>query len=130
VVEPLGELPSFWVILAKPKVSVSTPTILRAVDDTNKGAAPDTERVLSGIAHADFEEMVAGMANVLEAVTAARYPEITALKQRLTKYGAQVAQMSGSGPTVFGLCAKKSRAVHVYNSMKGFCKEVYLVHTL
>jgi 4-diphosphocytidyl-2-C-methyl-D-erythritol kinase len=130
LVEPLGELPGFWVILAKPRVSVSTPTILRAVDDTNKGAEPDTRRVLSGIANRDFEEMTAGMSNVLEAVTAARYPEITALKKRLVKYGAEVAQMSGSGPTVFGLCAKRSRALHVYNSMKGFCKEVYLVHTL
>ncbi len=130
VIEPLGELPKFWVILAKPRVSVSTPTILRAVDASNKGASPDTERVLSGIANGDFHEMIAGMSNSLEAVTAARCPEILELKKRLVRYGAEVAQMSGSGPTVFGLCANRSRAVHVYNSMKGFCKEVYLVHTL
>lgn len=130
IVEPLGKLPPFWVVLAKPTVSVSTPTILRAVDYSVKEVAPDTDAVLAGIAAGDYTQMTSGMANALEAVTAARHPEITDLKARLLRYGADVAQMSGSGPTVFGLCAKKSRAVRVYNSMKGFCKEVYLVHTL
>jgi 4-diphosphocytidyl-2-C-methyl-D-erythritol kinase len=38
--------------------------------------------------------------------------------------------MSGSGPTVFGLCEKRSRAQRVFNSMNGFCHEVYLVRVL
>lgn len=129
-VQPLGRLPQFWVVLAKPSVSVSTPGILRAFDYDKKHLCPNTEVVLAGIKGLDFDLMVSGMANALEDVTALRYPEITALKERMLRYGADVAQMSGSGPTIFGLCAKKSRALRVYNSMKGFCKEVYLVHTL
>ena len=38
--------------------------------------------------------------------------------------------MSGSGPTVYALCHKYSRAKHVFNALKGFCDEVYLVRTL
>ncbi|WP_155287006.1 4-(cytidine 5'-diphospho)-2-C-methyl-D-erythritol kinase [Lacticaseibacillus zhaodongensis] len=130
IVEPLGKLPQFWVVLAKPSLSISTPRILRAFDYKSKTLCPDNDKVLAGIKQNDFALMTAGMANSLEAVTAQRHPEINALKERLLKYGADVAQMSGSGPTVFGLCAKRSRAVRVYNSMKGFCREVYLVHTL
>lgn len=130
-VEPLGQLPSFWVVLAKPGVSVSTPSILRTVDGTEESLTrPDTQKVLAGIQQRDFSLMAAGMANSLEDVSASRHPEISALRARLLKYGAQVAQMSGTGPTVFGLCEKQSRATRVFNSMKGFCHEVYLVRPL
>lgn len=129
-VEPLGNLPHFWVVLVKPTVSVSTPTILRSIDYAAKKRSPDTATVLRGIRNGDYELMTSGMANALEDVTAARYPEITQLKEKLLQFGADVAQMSGSGPTVFALCSKRSRAERVYNSMKGFCKEVYLVHAL
>lgn len=127
VVTPLGSLPNFWVVLAKPRVSVSTPTILNAIDYDAGLRHPDTQTVVAGIQNHDFAQMTSGMANSLEAITASRYPEMSALKQRLQKYGAEFAQMSGSGPTVFGLCQKHSRAMRVYNSMKGFCREVYLL---
>ena len=48
----------------------------------------------------------------------------------MIKYGADAALMSGSGPTVFALCQHYSRAQRVYNGLKGFCEEVYLVRTL
>ena len=127
VVTPLGSLPNFWVVLAKPRVSVSTPSILNAIDYQAGLLHPNTPEVVAGIQNHDFAQMISGMGNSLEAITASRYPEMTALKQRLKKYGAEIAQMSGSGPTVFGLCQKHSRAMRVYNSMKGFCREVYLL---
>jgi len=48
----------------------------------------------------------------------------------MMKFGADAAQMSGTGPTVFGLCGKQSRPQRVFNGMKGFCREVYLVRPL
>ncbi|WP_407894813.1 4-(cytidine 5'-diphospho)-2-C-methyl-D-erythritol kinase [Lacticaseibacillus sp. N501-2] len=130
IVEPLGSLPNFWVVLAKPRASVSTPSILNAVDYSKPLPRPDTDQVLAGIQAHDFAQMTKGMANSLEQLTASRYPEITDLRERFVRYGAQIAQMSGSGPTVFALCEKHSRAMRVYNSMKGFCPEVYLVRPL
>lgn len=129
-IQPLGALPNCWVILAKPKVSVSTPSILNSIDYAHPLDRPDTARVVAGIQTANFGMMSRGMSNSLQQVTAERYPEITAIRERLLQYGADVAQMSGSGPTVFALCRKKSRADRVFNSMKGFCHEVYLVRPL
>lgn len=60
------------------------------------------------------------MGNVLEPITAKRYPEILQIKRQLLTFGADAAQMSGTGPTVFGVCRKQSRAQRVYNSLKGF----------
>ncbi|MFD1430009.1 4-(cytidine 5'-diphospho)-2-C-methyl-D-erythritol kinase [Lacticaseibacillus mingshuiensis] len=130
VVQPLGPLPNFWVVLAKPRLSVSTNTILNALDYRDDLARPETETVVAGIRQQDFPLMISGMANALEPVTAARHPEISELKRRFLRYGAAVAQMSGSGPTVFGLCQNESRAHRIYNSMKGFCQEVYLLRPL
>ena len=68
--------------------------------------------------------------NALESVTIARHPIVQQIKDRMLKYGADAALMSGSGPTVFALCEKKTRAQRIYNGLKGFCEEVYLVRTL
>ena len=128
-ITPLSKLPAAWVVLAKPKVSVSTPSILQQIryDDLDH---PDIDALLRAVRDQDIEEMCTVMGNVLEPLTAHRYPEITQLKQQLMKFGADAAQMSGTGPTVFGLCSKQSRAQRVFNGMKGFCREVYLVRPL
>jgi len=67
---------------------------------------------------------------LLEEVTIARHPDIERVKEKMLKFGADAALMSGSGPTIFALCDKYSRAQRVYNGLKGFCDEVYLVRTL
>lgn len=127
VVTPLPKLPPMWIILAKPKVSVSTPNILRQVNYERIDRHPQIDALLAGIQQQDFAEIFANMGNVLEPITAKRYPEILQIKRQLLTFGADAAQMSGTGPTVFGVCRKQSRAQRVYNSLKGFCREVYLV---
>lgn len=127
VVTPLPKLPPMWIILAKPKVSVSTPNILRQVNYERIDQHPNIEALLAGIQQQDFAEIFSNMGNVLEPITAKRYPEILQIKRQLLTFGADAAQMSGTGPTVFGVCRKQSRAQRVYNSLKGFCREVYLV---
>lgn len=44
--------------------------------------------------------------------------------------GADIALMSGSGPTVFALCQSEKKANRIVNSMRGFCNEVYKVRML
>lgn len=127
IVTALPKLPPMWIVLAKPKVSVSTPNILRQVDYDQLTTHPNIERLLTGIHDQNSAEIFANMGNVLEPITSRRYPEITQIKAQLLNFGADAAQMSGTGPTVFGVCRKQSRAQRVYNSLKGFCREVYLV---
>ena len=78
----------------------------------------------------DYEEMLCHMAKSLEDITIPKYPVVQQIKDRMIKYGADIALMSGSGPTVFALCRQHSRAQRIYNGLKGFCEEVYLVRTL
>lgn len=126
VVTPIGDLPPLKLIIAKPRDSVSTPSILRRID-YNAIEHQDVEGVVEAIKQKNYSQMIEKMGNVLEPITADRHPEILKIKQKMLTFGCDVAQMSGSGPTVFGICQKASRAQHVYNSLRGFCKEVYIV---
>ena len=74
--------------------------------------------------------MIQAMGNSLESTTIPRYPVVQQIKDRMLKYGADIALMSGSGPTVFALCYHEKKARRLCNSIKGFCDEVYLVRML
>lgn len=125
IITPLAKLPKMWFVLAKPHVSVSTPRIVKKLTKIPV-VHPNTDALLHGIATNDYQAIVANMGNALETITIAEHPQILTLKERLVKYGCDGSQMSGSGPTVFGVCRTSSRAKRVYNSLSGFCNEVYL----
>ena len=48
--------------------------------------------------------------NDLETVTATRYPEIGTIKRRMIDDGAEIALMSGSGPTLFAIFKNRDQA--------------------
>ena len=125
-ITPLNDLTSLWFVVAKPKASVSTPTILRQIDFSEIQHL-NVESVVDAIQQQDWQQLTASMGNSLEPITIQKYPEIIRIKEKMIKFGAETAQMSGTGPTVFGISTKQSRAQHIYNSLRGFCKEVYLV---
>lgn len=125
----LSPMPPCWVVLVKPRMSVSTRTVFKEVDAQQLNHQ-DIEGLVEAIQQQDYQKMIAKMGNSLEDVTGRRHPIIHQIKERMLKYGADAALMSGSGPTVFALCQHYSRAQRVYNGLKGFCDEVYLVRTL
>ncbi|MBZ2406603.1 4-(cytidine 5'-diphospho)-2-C-methyl-D-erythritol kinase [Liquorilactobacillus hordei] len=126
IITPLGELMPMWIVIAKPRASVSTPTILKKISYSEL-SHQNVDEVVEAIRKKDSPRLFKAMGNTLEDLTMAELPEVAKIKAKMLAFGAEAAQMTGSGPTVFGLCSKKSRAQHVYNSLRGFCDEVYLV---
>ena len=128
-ITPIAPMPQCWVVVVKPRMSVSTRTIFAQIvmEDLYH---PDIAALVSAIEANDYQKMTENLGNSMEVVTIRKHPIIQQLKDRMLKYGADAALMSGSGPTVYALCHKYSRAKHVYNALKGFCEEVYLVRTL
>lgn len=129
IVEPLPVGLSGWVVLVKPDFGVSTRTIFREIKPQ------DISRVdIAGIEEAlqtgNYDLLLETMGNSLEDITISKRPFIQKIKNRLMKGGADIALMTGSGPTVFALCSSEKRADRLVNSMKGFCKEVYKVRLL
>ncbi|MDR3190561.1 MAG: 4-(cytidine 5'-diphospho)-2-C-methyl-D-erythritol kinase [Lactobacillaceae bacterium] len=126
IVTPITQkLPPFWVVIAKPAVSVSTPKVLRVIDyDVLQHG--DMPALMDAVDEGSYEEIISNMFNVLEPITATKYPEVLKIKDKMVQFGADNAQMSGTGPTVFGLTNKESRAKRIQNALKGFVSETYI----
>lgn len=128
-IELLPQQPHYWAVIAKQQISVSTPQILRQIDYT-KLAHLDNERLLTSLQAGDWQTATQYMGNVLEPLTMQYYPEIKRLKDKMLALGADVAQMSGTGPSVFAICHTESRAHRVQNGISGFCRNVNIVTLL
>lgn len=130
IVTPLtSPIPQCWVVLVKPKISVSTPRVFSKIEAESL-SHPNIEKLKTSIEKNDYLEMTRYLGNSLEDYTTAKFPVVQHIKDKMIQFGADASVMSGSGPTVIGLCDKYSRALHVANSLKGFCQEVYIVRTL
>ena len=128
-VEPLPLQPAFWVVLAKPPITVSTAEVyadLRLDEDVQH---PRAQAMIAALQEGSLQRVADAAGNVLESVTLARFPEIEKIKDQVSRLGAAFSLMSGSGPTVFGLTDKEQKAKRVYNSLRGALKEVFLCQT-
>ena len=74
--------------------------------------------MIRAIQKGDLQEIAGKFGNVLELVTARRYPVIYQLRDVMKEYGAVNAMMSGSGPTVFGLFTSPKRAQAAYEYLR------------
>lgn len=125
----LSALPNAWCILAKPNISVSTAEIYGALN-CQQASHPNTSQALTAIANKDYKLLCQSLGNSLESVTLTKYPQVTQLKQIMTKAGADAILMSGSGPTVFALVHHENQVRRIYNALRGCCHEVYAVRLL
>lgn len=128
-VESLAAHPSFWVVLAKPPVAVSTAEIYAALDMTRIHTHPHAQTMVQALTQGNLRAVANAAGNVLEEVTIRQYPEIAKLKDQIERLGARMALMSGSGPTVFALFEREQRARRVFNTLRRTLKEVYLCQT-
>lgn len=128
--QPIPSPPSCWVILAKPSVSVSTAEVYRQFDAASNTEKPKSRQMVQALEAQDYEGICQALGNMLEQTTLRMYPEVSRIKACMEKLGADGVQMTGSGPTVFGLVRKESKVHRIYNGLRGFCKEVYVVRIL
>ncbi len=114
----LPKCPDFYVVLAKPPISVSTQSIYKSLDNEIIQQRPNTQAVIDAIKSGDKIKIANNLYNVMEIVTAKKYPIIKEFKNFLMQKGALGVVMSGSGPTVFGLFNDKELARKAYYRLK------------
>lgn len=118
-------------VLAKPKIEVSTAWVFKNYVNTDVKMRPDTDLLINAIKHGNIKAVGENMANVLESVTIKAYPVIEEIKKELTAYGASGSLMSGSGPTVFGIFEDFGNAQKAYLKMSENCNlDCYLTKTI
>ena len=129
ILQPLPSLPYTWLILVKPSFSISTYWAYQNIDVNKKIHHPNTKKIVESIVQENIEKAIPYFKNVLEEVTIKRYPEIKGIKDTMLNLGAIGALMSGSGPTVFGICKSKEQAQEIYKYFKKEYVDVFVVKT-
>ena len=129
VLTPLPAMPHCSLVIAKPKIHVSTKFVYGNLKANELKEHPDIDGQVQALREGSLEQLVAKMGNVLETVTIPAYPVIDEIKKTMLKNDAMGAMMSGSGPTVFGVFEREERAQEVCRLLKkeGAAKQIYLV---
>ena len=109
----LPDMPRTYVVLAKPPIGISTAWAYQHYDAEGAEHHPDNERLEQEIASGERKAIAGLLCNVLASVSIKKYGIISEYKQLMLQAGAMAAMMSGSGPTVFGLCPDEDTAGNV-----------------
>ena len=109
VIEPFPPMPSCHLVCAKIGDGVSTPEAYRAIDAQNDFfKIPSVKwdkltQLRNGFQHDNPKCLSDGLFNIFEATIEKTHPGVSLIKSTLLAAGADVAMMSGSGPSVFGV---------------------------
>jgi len=131
-IEPLPDLDSLWVILAKYEhLSVSTPWAYQTYRQNfgesyisdHEGIQSRTHQVHSGdlvkaIMNKNNQQIGQLLYNDLEKVVLPEFPQVAELIATFKESGGLGTLMSGSGPTVFCLCEHKTEALEITQKIR------------
>jgi 4-diphosphocytidyl-2-C-methyl-D-erythritol kinase len=122
--DKVREVPSSgttWWVVGVDHEHLSTEDVYRHFDELEL-AAPLDDRwptdLLDALAAGDPERLAATLQNDLEAAAFDLLPGLPNAKRRLLEAGALGAVMSGSGPTMLGLCRDEEHATQVARSAR------------
>ncbi len=131
VLTPLPPLPHCWVVACKPDFPVSTPELFARIDSCRIRRRPDADGLMAALEQGDLMEVARRMYNVFEDVLPERQlARVADIKNTLIQQGALGANMSGTGPTAFGLFSSQSQAQAAYDVLKQRYQEVFLAETV
>jgi len=130
IIEKLPPPPPCWVVLAKPNIGVSSRTIFERVKVEELSCHPNNKALIEALNNQNFQGICLHIGNSLEQITCKLHPEIMQIKNTMKQLGSPGVLMSGTGPTVYALVQQQQKAKQIYNGMRGFCSEVYLVRLL
>ena len=128
---PLPPLPRCWVVVCKPDFPVSTPELFAQADRVKLRRRPDTKGILAALEAGDLGGVARRMYNVFEDVMPRRlYVRVAEIKNELIQRGALGANMSGSGPTAFGLFDRRGAAEEALSALRERYRDTFLCETV
>jgi 4-diphosphocytidyl-2-C-methyl-D-erythritol kinase len=101
-----------WVVLVNPRFGVNTKWAYQELAATRTAVTPlsQVQRELDRQSRVSWVQLNAAAENDFEAPVFAAHGNLREIKQRLQAEGAEIALLSGSGATVFGVFGNEARA--------------------
>ncbi len=123
IMTPLNSIRDTWFMLVHPPIRVSTAEVFSSL-----GIEPGSEQA-AGEFSLRFDTAIRGLQsgswsecvfNGMEPFVFGEYPVLSDIKMRLLEAGCPAAAMSGSGPTMFGVCTSRDHARTVSERLDDF----------
>lgn len=125
VVDKLVVLPSFYILLVKPAITVSTSMIY---SDKNLTLTPyNTVSNMHSVL--DYGDILNVADNDLQNVVFERYPETGMIRNKMLAFSADKALLSGSGATVYGIYSSKKYLNKAYDYFRMFGSNYFVYKT-
>ncbi len=111
-VRPVGVRGTRWIVLVNPGFPVETKWAYQQLSASRPGVRPLSPALqqLGNRSSLDWSEIMPLVENDFEAPVFAAHPLLKEIKQRLLSLGAEVALLSGSGATMFGVFSDQAGA--------------------
>lgn len=117
-------------VLSKPNIGVSTAEVYQGIDNMTLPEHPDNEAMIQALRAHDSVTLKKNLINVLENFTLTHYPIVMHTKNMLLELcSTGCVLMSGSGPTVFGLCKNITESKAICEKMLSQNKESFWTRT-
>lgn len=127
----LPPLPSCWIVVCKPDFPVSTPELFRRIDGVRLRSRPDTDGAIAALKAGDLAGVARRMYNVFEdALPERQRARVAGIKKVLIECGALGANMSGSGPTAFGIFDDRALAEEAFRQLDHKGQETFLTRSV
>jgi len=116
--EPVACPRTFYLVLVKPPIAVSTAWVYQQLRFELTAPPKDTTILKQCLESGDIEGLGAVCFNDLEAVVVRHVPVVQDVKRALMRLGVYGVCMSGSGPTVYALCPSWDVAHEVASAVR------------
>lgn len=125
IVDKTAVLPSFYILLVKPPVTISTSSVY---SDKNLTLTPyNTVSNMHSVLN--YGDVLGSMSNGLQNVVFERYPETGMIRDKMLAFNADAALLSGSGATVYGIYSSKKYLNKAYDYFKMFGSSYFVYKT-
>ncbi|HPO17272.1 MAG TPA: 4-(cytidine 5'-diphospho)-2-C-methyl-D-erythritol kinase [Candidatus Hydrogenedentes bacterium] len=117
---PLPPITPVWFVLVHPPIAVSAghaynhPLLEHSPQTPFAGRTPAFRKAIRTLAAGDIPCIIF---NRMEQPVFHDYPQLAEIKQRLLELGCSAAAMSGSGPTIFGVCSERRIAARIAETL-------------
>ncbi len=116
-------MPKLLFLIVNPGIRVSTKAVYQKYSpERPNGVLEDIPFI-----YRTKKDVAKVLVNDLEKVTIREFPIIADIKEEMMANGAIASMMTGSGPTVFGIFAEKTKLVKAYEKMSQKIKDGWMV---
>lgn len=126
----LNPFKDHYLVLVKPNFGICTEEVYSKIDKREIISHPNTNEIIKAVNENNLKLLCESMNNVLEIVTLQEISKLKDIKEELLQCGALGAQMTGSGPTIFGFFSCRDLAEKCYRKMKNKYNETYISKTI